>query len=166
MARKKNKRIDDPELDAILRKGPPKEEIIASAEEAPADLEALLIQLELVNRERSKWNEGKAGDQLYQELREQVTAELLTTGPRYFLDADGAKMVAVRQQSDPIEVNEELLKQLLPEVYERVAPPTVDATLFRKAVSGGDIPVDVFVKVAKFKPNRPFVKFIPAPDAD
>lgn len=141
-------------------------ELIAEAVEAEPDTEDLIAELARVQGEKGRW--GKTGDRYkqYVQLREEVT-DALVDGPRYFIDHDGVKQVAVRLQAEPVEVDVDLLAQEIDEsVLADIAPRKVDKDRFKAAVAAGRIKPAVLLKVARIKPSAPYVKFYQADPGD
>lgn len=134
-------------------------EIKESAEPAVQDTEELLAELRSVSEEHYRWTSDKGeGTLRYEALRDAATAAL-EDGPRFFLD-DHVKYVAVRVQSEPVEIDPEILKYLRPAVVDEIAPRKINNDAFKKAYQGGRIPRSLFIKHARIKPRRAFVKFV------
>lgn len=157
----------DPEAAALIRKRKIEDkEIIQEAVAAIEDTEELLTKLERVQGERGLWTSDNGVHNLeYLALRD-AAAVALESGPRYFIDADGAKRVAVRQQSEPVEIDLAILSEIPPEIIDKVAPRRIDAEAFKRNVANGKIPAKAFVKHSRIKYVEPHVRFILADDAD
>lgn len=157
----------DPEAAALLKKRKADDkELIAEAVAAIEDTEELLAKLERVQGERGLWTSDNGAHNLeYLALRD-AAAVVLESGPRYFIDADGAKRVAVRQQSEPIDIDLAILSEIPPEIIDKVAPRKIDTEAFKRNVANGKIPAKAFVKHSKIRHVDPHVRFILADDAD
>lgn len=156
---------DDSAVKGILD-GPPApddRDVYNAAEAAEDDLEAVLSELEIIQGERGRWT-SKKGDMYleYERLRKRATELLGDDGPRYFLDRDGSKMVAVKQQAEPVVIDPEILEHLPVDVVDEIAPRKISNSKVQRAWRR--IPTKLLVKYAHVKQNEPFVRFIRATD--
>lgn len=167
MPARRRKPALDPEAAALLTppRAPDDTVIIKGSSRADEDTETVLSELQIYQAERWRWTSDNGDlNQEYERLRNKAT-ELLVDGPRYFLDHNGVKQVAVRGQAEPVRIDPEILEYLSPAVVEKVAPRKIDTTAFKRAVARQDVPTKLFVKYAKVHQSAPFVRFIRA-DAD
>lgn len=101
----------------------------------------------------------------YEARRDELVAQLESEGPRYFIDAHGNKRYAYAVVPEPVDVDlDELLVEkakgnISEETFEAVAPRKIDKEQFRRHVSNGNIPKDVFRRVAKVSRGTPHVGF-------
>jgi hypothetical protein len=140
------------------------EAALAAAELAEGDTEEKLAELHDLQTRRGYWHGSGAGNKRYETLRDELTSPL-EDGPRYFVDDDGVKRVAVRQQQEPVDVDGDALEQEIGDdeaLLDAVMPRKVDKTAFKHAVQDGRISSDVLVKVARIRRNKPFVRFLSA----
>lgn len=153
----------DPEAKALVAPDTlTEEQIIEFAEPLPEDTEDLLGKLQRIQGVRSQWtNENGTYNQEYEALRD-AASELLKDGPRYFIDAEGIKMVAARQQATRLVVNPKILAILPADLIDKVAPRKIDNEQFKRAVKNGKIKTKDLLRYAELVDNAAHVKFIRA----
>lgn len=110
-------------------------------------------------------NMARAWKAEYEKLRDGVVADL-KEGPRYFISTDdGAKWYAVKQQSEPVEVDMEKLMELVEsgeisqEVLEEIAPRKVNKSAFTRACSTKRVSSAQLAYVGYVKETAPYVRF-------
>lgn len=123
-----------------------------------ADTEAKLSRLRIVSQIEADAKKER------ERLRDELTP-ILEDGSRIFVGPDGKKYFGFNVVQEDTVVDVELLKQLVDaELYESLVKDKVDLAKFRSAAATGKIPDDVLVKVTRFKPKTPFVRFGQADD--
>jgi hypothetical protein len=130
----------------------------------PADLDLLdrIVELQSLAAARRP---DKAREERYEALREQVTAELVEGGPRWYLDEAGNKRFAYAVSPEQVEADIEELVELaaagkLPALnVDKVFPRKLDAAELRRALSKNAIPGPVVAKHIHITPKTGYTKF-------
>ena len=123
-------------------------------EDSDPGTEAKLLRLyELSEAEKKIKTEREA-------LRDEILQDF--DGSRYFLGPDGKKYYGYRVAPEPIEIDVNKLAgyistELLDEVTERKVLKDKFAQAVKRTNNG--IPMEVFVKVARKKPQKPHIRF-------
>lgn len=117
------------------------------------DTEAKLARLQEVSKiERDAKAERER-------LRDEIAPDL-EDGSRLFVGKDGTKYFGYQVAPEDTVIDAELLKQLVEEdLYEELVEEKVNLGKFRTAAAAERIPDDVLVKVTRFKPKKPHVRF-------
>lgn len=146
--------------DALLERSSDSSEVTLGTERG---LDGLLAELEWIQGQKGRWADTGDLGKLYKELRDEAVSHL-DMGPRYFLDDDGVKTIAVRQQSMRTVVDLDVLMAAIKDedLLDQIAPRKLDAEGYKRAVATGKIPDALFVKATKLVPSAAFVKFIRA----
>jgi hypothetical protein len=137
-------------------------ELQANATEASADLDAKLARLQAMTLARQQVGKDKP---IYEQLRDDVVAELEELGAVYYLDEAGWKHFATAVVPQPLEIDLEVLQhfvdigELDQEVLDEVTVTKVVAEPFRRAVAAGRITSAQLVACTKLKRGTGHVAF-------
>jgi hypothetical protein len=128
-------------------------QVRAQAKVSDLDTEELLSRLLEVQSNRR-------GLESEYELLRSEGAEALEDGPRYFIGPDGCKWYATRGQASTLDIDEDaLLAELDEALLDQVMPRKLNKTAFKEACETERISAATVARVARLKPNQPFVKF-------
>lgn len=147
----------------------------AEAQEADPDLEDRLKALDSIAAQRRKDPDLEAR---YEQLRDELQAELKETGPRYYLDEHGLKRYAYRVAPEKLAIDVDDLVAMVEagEIdvdLDKVAPRKIDGEQMKRAIRKGSvaaakkaaipkggIPPEKLVKLGRIVPSAaPHVRF-------